>query len=57
MFVAYSRQGEVISTPGVAFSELVNHTPQPVDVSISLDGDSLSETVPVFARLREMHQD
>ena len=41
--------GEVIDTPPVTLPELVEVTPRAVDATVSLDGDSYSRTVPVYA--------
>lgn len=43
------RDGDVISTPAVPFSDLVESAPRSADVTVSLEGDSFSRVVPVFA--------
>jgi hypothetical protein len=44
-----NRDGEVIHTPSVTLPDLVEATPRAVDATVSLDGDSYSRTVPVYA--------
>lgn len=44
-----NRDGEVIHTPSVTLPDLVEVTPRAVDATVSLDGDSYSRTVPVYA--------
>lgn len=42
--------GETISTPTVPLPRLADVAPRSVDVTISIEGDAFSRTVPVFAR-------
>lgn len=49
----YDRQGCVIDTPSVSFSELAEHTPRSVDVTVTLEGDSYSRSIPVFAKFTQ----
>lgn len=43
------QDGEVTSTPSVAFSTLVAHAPCSVEATVSLDGERYERTVPVYA--------
>lgn len=53
----YDRDGEVRSTPTVPFERLVATAPRAVDTTVTLESDTFSRTVPVFARsvVRQLH--
>lgn len=42
--------GEPVRTPSVLLSQLADVAPRSADVTLSLEGDSYSRTVPVFAK-------
>ena len=41
--------GEVVSTPSMDLRELVEEAPRSVDATVSLEGDTFSRSVPVYA--------
>lgn len=45
-----NRDGEVTSKPSSSLSELVDAAPKTVEVTYTLEGDSVSRSIPVFAR-------
>lgn len=46
--------GEVVRTPSVSFDALVSNAPRSVETMVSLEGDSFSRSVPVFAEHTEV---
>jgi hypothetical protein len=50
------RDGEPMSTPAVEFPALVDEAPRSADVTISLDGDTFSRSVPVYAEAVTLQQ-
>lgn len=46
--------GDVVRTPSIAFADLVSNAPRSVETTVSLDGDSFTRTVPVFAEHSEV---
>ncbi len=51
-----SGSSESGSTPSISVSELADAAPRSVAATVSLDGDSYSRTVPVFARRMDLVQ-
>jgi hypothetical protein len=44
-----NREGEVVSWPAATFPDLKDAAPRSIDVTVSIEGDSFSRTVPVYA--------
>ena len=44
-----TEDGETVSTPTVPLARLADVAPRSVDVTVSLEGDTFSRTIPVFA--------
>lgn len=47
-------EGEVVRTPSIAFDDLVTNAPRSVETTVSLEGDSYTRRVPVFAEHTEV---
>lgn len=54
---ALNRDGEVVSWPVATFPALKESAPQSVDVTLSIEGDTVSRQVPVYVSYSIMHYD